>query len=161
MTDSSSEPASGLSSRPTPGPNRDARHQHREFVRARAEHEPVAGEARKALREVLQHAIARGKAERLVDRLEALDVERDERDPRRVAYRERLVETLVEEPAVRQARQDVVVREVVDPLLLLAALERERQVRRELGQQPHLGLVEHVALGGDDDERAFCPLADE
>ena len=101
-----------------------------------ADDELVAAEPRDGVRaadDVLQAAAERDQqlvaglvAERVVDRLELVDVEQQHRDVALRALRagERLADAVVEERAVRQAGQRVVERLVADARLALVAVER-------------------------------------
>ena len=99
--------------------------QEQELVAALAG-EQVAGARghRQPLGRLAQYLVAAGVAERVVDELEAVEVDVDEPDGAAAAprARERLGEVLLEQRAVGQAGQPVVVGEVRDLALGLAAL---------------------------------------
>src|SRR5439155_3598531 len=80
-----------------------AQKNERELVAAEARHS-VGGarNAPKAFGEMLEHRIPRLMTERVVDLLEAIEVEQHQRESRAAALRreERLLEPIVEEPAV-------------------------------------------------------------
>ena len=81
-----------------------------------------------------QHLVAGRVAERVVDRAEAVQAEQQHRDARAQRPRERLLEALLEEQAVRQAGERVVQRLVGDALLQPAGLgdvgDRDHEARR-------------------------------
>jgi len=97
-----------------------AREQHGELVAAEAGDEaPVAHRARDARADLRQQPVARRVAQRVVELLEAVEVEQQEGEP---APGDRLPDPLLEEPAVRQPGERVVQRVVLalggDPLEL-------------------------------------------
>ena len=73
---------------------------------------------------LLQELVAHLVTERIVDDLEAVEVEEQHRDPRcrPLGERQRLAHAVFQERAVRQARQEVVLREMVDAGFLRLAL---------------------------------------
>ena len=75
-----------------------------------------------------QHLVAGGMPERVVDQLEAVDVEHEDRDVDALALPpgERLLEPVERERAVRQARERIVQRGVARHLLLAVALDGDR-----------------------------------
>ena len=76
------------------------------------------------LRDALQHRVALGVAERVVDRLEAVEIEEHDRAGHiaRLRRRQRLAEQLPDPAAIGQAGQHVHIGEVGQPLLGLANL---------------------------------------
>ncbi len=94
----------------------------------------------------LQHLIADVAAEGIVDVLEAVDVEHDEREIV-LAARGRFeirAEPLQQQRAVRKTGERIVIGEIVEPLRLHDVIERERHVACELAQQLDLALVEEA-----------------
>ena len=103
-----------------------ARHQNGELVAAEARHHLTVVEQRADARsDDLQGAVTRGVPEQIVDFLEAVEIETE--NPEALAGLERrdfLIDAGVEEAAVRQSRQRVMMREEMDVLLgILARLQ--------------------------------------
>ena len=95
------------------------REQQRELVAAEAGHGVAVADARlHARRDGLQQLIADVVAERVVDDFEAIEVEEEDRQPAVIALRvrQRDGQAVLEQQAVRQAGQRVVIREVLDLL---------------------------------------------
>src|SRR3546814_3269430 len=97
-----------------------------------------------ALRDALQDSIALGMAERVIDRLEAVEIEEQDRagDIGRLRGRQRLAEQLADAAAIGEAREHVHVGEIGEALLRL----------------PHLGDVgadaaKALELAGHGDDR--------
>ena len=105
-------------------------------------------------------------AERVVDRLEVVEVEEQHGGARRLPRAERRLDPLGEERAVRQAREDVVERLVAQPLLQIghlgqraleaAVLEHHARVADERLEQAPVVAVEGDDVAGAvaDDEQA-------
>jgi hypothetical protein len=121
------------------------------------EREDVAADARdtravaegvhQPLAHCLEQRVARLLAERVVDRLEAIDVGDDQRELVPAARRfDRLRQALLEQIAVRQAGQRVVQRHVRDAVLLRHQLEGERHVGGEAFEHAQLFVVEEPGL---------------
>jgi hypothetical protein len=126
--------------------------EHDELVTAQArDGVGVANRLRKPPGEGLQHFVAGKVAERVVDVLEPVEIDEEQRDGAIVAPRERdrVIESLVECAAVVQARQRVESREPVDVGLdefLLGDIESDTAIADELSV-----LVQH-GLAADRDE---------
>ena len=98
--------------------------------------------------DLLEHLVAVVVAERVVDLLEAVEVDQQQRDPRvHVRGRDALLEALVEARAVRQAGERVVHREVLGDLGLARGALHGQQREHDQRQQ------DEVALERDDRER--------
>ena len=98
----------------------EARQDERELVPAEAgDRVALARAGEEPPADLEQEGVAGVVAERVVDVLEAVEVEQEERGllPVPPAFRQRLQETVVEERPVRQVGQGVVVGEVADPRL--------------------------------------------
>ena len=134
-------------------------------VDARADRdELVAAEARDRVgraqrggqprREREQHLVAGGVAERVVDQLEAVEVEREDRDVDALALPagERVREPVERERPVRQAGQRVVQRGVARRLLVAVALDGDRDQRRDRREERDLVLGERARLARVDVE---------
>jgi hypothetical protein len=102
-----------LQQRPDLGFRRDAAHEHGELVAAQARHGVVAARDRlQPLAEHPQQLIARGVALRVVDLLEAVEVEADDRQRLLVLRaRQQRLQQLAELRAVHEARERIVVRQ--------------------------------------------------
>ena len=83
-----------------------------------------------------QHLVAGGVAERVVDRLEAVEVEHEDRDVDALALPagQRVGEPVERERAVGQAGERVVQRGVARDLLLAVALDGDDDQRRDGGR---------------------------
>ena len=119
--------------------------------------------ARQPRREREQHLVAGGVAERVVDELEAVDVEHEDRDVDALALPagQRLREPVERERAVRQARERVVQRGVPRHLLPAVALDGDDDQRRDRGEERDLVLGERARLAGvdvEDPERLVVAL---
>ena len=101
-------------------------------------------------REGQQHLVAGGVTERVVDHLEAVEVEHEHRDVDLLALPagEREREPVERERAVRQAGERVVQRGVARHLLLAVALDGEHDQRRDRGEERDLVLGELARLAG-------------
>jgi hypothetical protein len=75
-----------------------------------------------ALRHLLQKRIAYGMAERIVDRLEAIEIEAQKRDLLLTAPAQRRIQPLPQEDAVGEIGERIVPRHVRDPGLVAVAL---------------------------------------
>ena len=94
----------------------ESRQDHDELVAAEPRHGVrFAHRGGEPLRDRLQQLVARVVTERVVDPLEVIEVEEEARDVRAVALRlgEDLLQPLVEQRPVREAGEDVVLRELV------------------------------------------------
>ena len=89
-------------------------------------------------RDALQDAVAGMVAERVVDLLEAVQVEQQQRERAVLAVGDarRLVETIVQERAVRQIGQRVVIRQVGEALFDAPALAPDAGVRAARARPP-------------------------
>ena len=89
-----------------------------------------------------QHVVPGGVPERVVDELEAVDVEHEdgEVDPVAAPAGQRLVEAVEREGAVRQPGERVVQRGVARHLLAPVALDGDDDQRRERGEELDLVL---------------------
>ena len=98
---------------------------------------------------LLEHLIAPGHPQGVVDQLEAIDVDEGQRHPLPFPRRgEEVGEPLLEQGPVGEPRQRIVEREVVDALVLRHQLQRKRDVDRQLLEQPHLFPIKEPRLGG-------------
>ena len=102
-----------------------------------------------------QHLVAGDVTEPVVDALEVVDVDHHERQ--RLAGEpacalDLVGQALLEEAAIRQARQRVLDRLPLDDLVQVDVLERLRGLLREVAEQLSLGLGERPAAAGDRDE---------
>ena len=140
--------------------------QQGEFVAAHARHGVVAVDAgRQAYGYVLEHAVAGGVAERIVDRLEAVEVEEHQHHPFVMPIRmlQGTVQAILEQGAVGQVGQGVVVGQTMDALfagLAFADVAEETHVADQVaflvmhrgdadpGREvlPTLALEPHLAL---------------
>src|SRR6185503_4869422 len=111
------------------------------------------------LRDLAQQAVARGVAERVVDRFEAVQIHEEDRERMLLTPRrgEQHLEALVEEGPVRQLREAVEVREAADllfdALALADVLRGSGQSRRPPASARELHLEVDVAdraVGGND-----------
>ena len=106
-----------------------------------------------ALRDGLQQLVAGLVAARVVDVLEAIQVEEQHREdaPRAARFRNRIRQMRGEEQAVRQTRELVVMREMIEMLLLLQELRfdlaAQADVVRAEGERPRVAHVQ--ARAGD------------
>ena len=93
-------------------------------------------------------------AERVVDLLEAVEVEQHQREAGGVALRgqERLLEAIVEEPTVREPGERVVEGELLDLLHLAAEARRNATEQREQGEVQR---QEHELQHADDGQQAL------
>ena len=93
--------------------------QQGEFIAAHARHGVVVVHASKqANGHVFEHAIARGVAQRVIDRLEPVKVEEHQHHPRLIAFSllQRGVQTVLEQRAVWQVGQGVVIGQAMNTL---------------------------------------------
>src|SRR5260221_9438610 len=129
----------------------DPRHPHRPCV------------ALDAFGNLLDQLVARVPAERVVDRLEPVDVHENQSEFALIGVCRAHVlhQALVKQGAVGQAGERIVVGEVVELFLILSVVERERDVARELQQQFHLVVVEEPALARIQCEDADCRALDQ
>ena len=95
------------------------RQQHREFIAAEPRHR-VGGAQRvaQARRHFLQHQITGVMPERVVDLLETVEIDQQDREALVIAMRsqDRLLQSIEEQRAVREVGERVVIREVGDAL---------------------------------------------
>ncbi len=95
--------------------------------------------------DLLQHLVADRVAERIVDRLEMIEVDAEHRhDLALLDARLHRIEVLAQEKAMRQPGQRVVMRQIVDPLLV-APLLRDVEVRGHPA-----AVLQRLMLDGDD-----------
>ena len=101
-----------------------------------------------------QHLVAGGVAERVVDELEAVEVEHEDGDVDALALAagQRLVEAVERERAVRQAGERIVQRGMAGRLLAAVALDRDDDQRRDRGEERDLVLGEDARLARVDVE---------
>ncbi len=114
--------------------------QHGELVAADPRHQVGgAGSGAQPLGHRLEHAVAGGVAEPVVDGLEAVEVEEHERAAGALAAgaRERALERVEEERAVGQPRQAVVARETLEVGLGPLPLQEQREQARHVGEGGH------------------------
>jgi hypothetical protein len=119
--------------------------QHRELVAAQARHDVGIAQRRAHARAHLaQCQVAHRMAERVVDRLEPVHVEEQDREQRAVppGVAQRLLELAMEHRAVRQPREAVLVGEAQD--LALAALDAVEHQVEALGERADLVLAVDV-----------------
>ena len=110
----------------------------------RATVSPSRTAALQALAHVAQQLVAEVVAERVVDDLEVVEVDEHHRDRARVALREhRLLQAVVEQVAVGQPGERVVVRLALELLLVALALDR---VLHRLQQQRAVDLALHEVV---------------
>ena len=121
--------------------------------------EPVADDARQqiavegvdraARRDLAQQLVPAVAAEGIVESLEVLDVEHQDREPPAFARRgpDVLPQALAEELVVGEPGERVVVGQVLQALLLDDVGVGERHVARQLLEQPELFGVEEVRVG--------------
>ena len=121
---------------------------HRELVAAQARHGVGGAHAgREARRDALQQLVAHLVAERVVDGLEAVQVDEHEREPGVAARRvdDRLLEAIVEQHAVGQPGEGIARGEVLGALLGLLALRDVGRGPRH-AQRPPVGVaLRHLA----------------
>ena len=111
--------------------------QQGEFVAAHARHGVVVIDAGQQARgHVLEHAVAGGVAEGVVDRFETVEVEEHQHHPRLLPFGrlQRGVQTILEQRAVRQVGEGVVIGEAVDTLLAGLALADVAEETHVTGQ---------------------------
>ena len=110
-----------------------------------------------ALGDLPEQLVARLPAEGVVDDLEPVDVHHGNGEPAFFALRRAHVlnEALVEQAAVGEAGERVVIGEVIELLRFRDMVERERDVAGELQQQLHLLVVEESDLPGVQGEHAY------
>ena len=101
--------------------------------------------------DALQHAVAGMMSERVVDLLEAVQIEQQQRERRALAGGDarRLVEAIVQQRAVRQIGQRVVIRQVRETLLDAAALAPHAgvpQLALDRGHQPLQAALHDVVV---------------
>ncbi len=129
----------------------EVRQDHHELVAALARDGVHLAHARhEAARDVLQDEVAGVVAQRVVHDLEAVEVEEEHRHVALLAPRghDRLVQAVLHEAAVGQARERIVVRHVVDGALGVQALGDVLHQRGEAGD-----------VAGAVDDRRVVPLA--
>src|SRR5204863_1052128 len=124
-----------------------------------AVHRPdqVAGDVAKAAEDVVPGAVAVA----VVDALEVVEVEEDERDgqARATLAIDLLLEGLEQEAPVVEPCERVADR-LVEPLLVVAhVLEGDRELAHEQAQQRDLLLVEAIAVGPDQGDEAEAGVA--
>ena len=101
-----------------------------------------------ASRKLLEQVIARLAAKDIVDVVEALDVEQDDRKltVRRRRVLDVLGQALMEQVAVWQTRQRVIKGEIIEPRLRGHVLQRKSDIAGQLPQQLHFLLVKKASL---------------
>ncbi len=116
-----------------------------------------------ALGHLLEERVAGLPSQGIVDRLEALQVEDQQREPVLLALGgvQELSEVFLEKRPVGESRELVVVGHIVELRRFRDVLERERDVARQLVEQPHFLFVEEPNLLGIDRENALSPPADD
>ena len=123
------------------------RQQHRELVAAEPRHRVGRAQgAAQARRHFLQHQIAGVMAERVVDLLEAIEIDQQDRQALVVAMRaqDRLLQAIEEQRAIRQVGQRIVIGEIGDALVGEVALAPDRRFAQ-------------LALDGRGQPRRGCP----
>ncbi len=142
------------------GPALDIGHHDRKMIGAYSRDVGAVCCALQALRQLREQFVARLPAERIIDRLEALDIDQNQRQLALRLLRgvQVLAHPLVEQVAIGQTGEHVVIGKVVEPGRLFDMVERERNVARQLGQQLHFLFVEEPRLGSDQRERS-CRLS--
>ena len=108
----------------------------------------VPRNAAKPCGELLEQLVAGLPAERVVDGLETLDVQNDHRELAFITAcsAHGLGQALVEQIAVRKARERIVVSEVVQLFFLFDVIERKRDVAGKFLKELHLLVVEEAQL---------------
>ena len=96
------------------------------------------------VRQLLQHHVGRLVADRVVDELEVVDVDEQQRELRALAprSREHFLEMLVQEPAVRQPREAVLIRERADLLVRFAEPAQRVLTQRRFALQSFVRSLE-------------------
>ncbi len=125
------------------------RQQEGELVTAHARHRIVLVDAGGQARgDILEHAIARGMAQRIVDRLEAIEVEKQQHHPVTMAcgLLQAVVQTVLEQGSIRQLGEAIVIGQPMDALLAGLALAHVAEETDVAGQRALL-----VAHPGDTD----------
>src|SRR3954471_5619432 len=107
----------------------------------------------------LQESVASRTAEGIVEFLEALEIDQRYRERLGCGRRDELGQSFLEQRAVREPRQRVVIREALRLLVHFQELERERYVPGEVLQQAHFGGIEMPRVGGIKREHANSPTA--
>ena len=104
---------------------------------------------------MLEHGVSGLVAERVVDLLEAVEIEQHQREAGAVALRreERLLEAILEEPAVRETGERVVQRELLDLLHLAAQSRRDATEQRE---ERHVERQQHELQHADHRQQALA-----
>ena len=150
-------------------------HEHDELVTPDARDEVgAAGPGSQPLGHRLQDGVAGGVAEPVVDRLEAVEVEKDERTARPLASGagERALQGVEEERAVGQPGEAVVAREALELRLRALPLQEEGEEAADVGEgrdpflvprpgalAPHLEHPEHLAAHPDRDGEGHAGAA--
>ena len=126
------------------------RQHERELIGADAGDLGLIHGVRKAFGNLLEQRIARLPAEGIVDHPESLDVRRHDGELAFCDFRcmDVLGEPVVEQGAVGEPGELVVVGEVVEPLFLLDMVEREGDVAGQLEQQLHFLFVKKAHFAG-------------
>jgi len=111
----------------------------------------------------LQHLVADVAPERIVDVLEAIDVEHRERETALTPGRpfEVTCQPLQQQRAIRKAGERVVVGEIVEALGLDDVIERKGHLARKLTQQLRLGFIEEAGLRRVEHEHTCCLAVDD
>ena len=128
----------------------DRGHQQHELIAADARDRiDRAYQSRQAARDLLQQLIARGVSQRIVDELEAVEIANHhrERAPVAIGVRHRLRQAIVQEHAIRQARERIVSREMAQ--LPVGGLQTSG------AHADHLFEIDHLSRT----RRSFVPLA--
>ena len=134
----------------------DVGHHERELIGAHSRNEQPRHQRRHPRRYLAQQRIAGLTTKRVIDGLEAFDIEDEQRAPaaRMRGRGELLSEPLVEQRPVGELGEGVVVREVFSLLALVDMLERERDIAGDLEKQFHLLVIEMTGFRGVKREHA-------
>ena len=118
--------------------------------------------ARQPLRHLPQQRVAGRPAEAVVDVLEPLQIDQEQGKlvPAAGGAAHVLRHPLEKQAAVRESGEHIVVGEVVEPLLLVDVIDRERDVAGQLRQQLHLFFIEEFGLAGVQREHAYRFIRD-